>query len=97
MVSTINRRVARSIGVFLADGLAGVTVGFYEYFAYRANWWKYEPARVMLGDFCAVYIPVGEFFMFLPVLLIEGGDVLFPVRKGIGRTLGAHRPRRQTR
>jgi hypothetical protein len=50
--------------------LAALTVGFYEYFAYRANWWKYEPAHVMLGDFCAVYIPVGEFFMFLPVVLI---------------------------
>jgi hypothetical protein len=50
--------------------LAGLTVGFYEYFAYRAGWWKYEPAHVMLGGFCAVYIPVGEFFMFLPVLPI---------------------------
>lgn len=57
--------VSVAIGV-----LAGLTVGFYEYFAYRANWWKYEPARVMLGDFCALYIPVGEFFMFLPVIPI---------------------------
>jgi hypothetical protein len=24
----------------------------------------------MLGDFCALYIPLGEFFMFLPVLPI---------------------------
>ena len=50
--------------------LAGVTVGFYEYFAYRASWWKYDHAHAMLGDFCALYIPLGEFFMFLPVLLI---------------------------
>lgn len=49
---------------------AGVTIGFYEFFAYRADWWRYEPARVMLGDFCAVYIPLGEFFMFLPVIPI---------------------------
>jgi hypothetical protein len=49
---------------------AGITIGFYEYFAYRADWWKYEPARVMLGDFCAIYIPLGEFFMFLPVIPI---------------------------
>ena len=49
---------------------AGITIGFYEYFAYRADWWRYEPARVMLGDFCAVYIPLGEFFMFLPVIPI---------------------------
>src|SRR5262245_26118619 len=38
---------------------AGVTVGFYEYFAYRAQWWKYEPARRMIGNFCAVFIPAG--------------------------------------
>ena len=57
--------VSVSIAVF-----AGLTVGFYEYFAYRANWWKYEPARVMIGDFCALYIPVGEFLMFLPVIPI---------------------------
>jgi hypothetical protein len=50
--------------------LAGLTVGFYEYFAFRANWWKYEPARVMIGGFCAVYIPLGEFFMFLTVVPI---------------------------
>lgn len=49
---------------------AGVTIGFYEYFAYRADWWKYQPARVMLGDFCALYIPLGEVFMFLPVIPI---------------------------
>jgi hypothetical protein len=59
------------ISVSVANGvLAGVTVGFYEYFAYRADWWKYEPARVMVGEFCALYIPLGEFFMFLPVIPI---------------------------
>ena len=47
---------------------AAVTVGFYEYFAYKAGWWKYEPARVMMGNFCAVFIPIGEAFMFLTVL-----------------------------
>ena len=54
----------------LAASAAAVTVGFYEYFAYRASWWKYERANVMIGDFCAVYIPLGEFFMFLLVLPI---------------------------
>ena len=49
---------------------AAVTVVFYEYFAYKANWWKYERANVMIGDFCALYIPLGEFFMFLFVLPI---------------------------
>ncbi len=52
---------------------AGVTVGFYEYFAYRAQWWKYEPADVMIGNFCALYIPLGEFFMFLPIIPIAAG------------------------
>lgn len=50
--------------------MAGFTIGFYEYFAYRADWWKYQPARVMIGEFCAVYIPLGELFMFLPVIPI---------------------------
>ncbi len=57
----------------LAASAAAVTVGFYEYFAYRASWWKYERANVMIGDFCAVYIPLGEFFMFLLVLPIAAG------------------------
>ena len=47
---------------------AGVTVGFYEYFAAKAGWWKYQPAHVMLGDFCALFIPLGEAFMFLTML-----------------------------
>ena len=55
----------------LAIGVgAAVTVGFYEYFAYRAAWWKYERANWMIGDFCALYIPLGEFFMFLAILPI---------------------------
>jgi len=49
---------------------AGITVGFYEYFAYRAGWWKYEPAHAMIGNFCALYIPLGEFLMFLFILPI---------------------------
>src|SRR5262245_31969547 len=47
---------------------AGFTVGFYEYFAYRARWWRYEPANAMIGQFCAVYIPLGELLMFLVIL-----------------------------
>ena len=44
---------------------AGVGIGFYEYLAYANGWWYYEPARVMIGKYCAVYIPVGEFLLFL--------------------------------
>ncbi|MCC6557568.1 MAG: hypothetical protein IT372_31840 [Polyangiaceae bacterium] len=54
---------------------AGLMVGFYEYFAYRASWWRYEPANAMIGDFCALYIPLGEVFMFLPVLPIVARGV----------------------
>jgi hypothetical protein len=47
---------------------AGITVGFYEYFAYRAGWWRYAPAHYMIGAHCALFIPVGEAFMFLAIL-----------------------------
>ena len=54
----------------VAASAAAVTVGFYEYFAYRANWWRYEPANAMIGSYIALYIPLGEFFMFLTILPI---------------------------
>ncbi len=49
---------------------AAVVVGAYEYFAYRAGWWKYEPARAMVGHFCALYILLGEGLMFLTLPLL---------------------------
>ncbi|HZQ61714.1 MAG TPA: hypothetical protein VFC24_10220 [Casimicrobiaceae bacterium] len=55
--------------IVVASG-AGVTIGFYEYFAYRAGWWKYAPAHAMIGEFCALFIPVGEALMFLAILPI---------------------------
>src|SRR5438067_8222172 len=27
--------------------VAGITIGFYEYFAFRAGWWRYGPANAM--------------------------------------------------
>ena len=39
----------------------------YEYFAFRAGWWKYEPARVMIG-LSAPRIALGECLMFLVML-----------------------------
>ena len=62
-------RAAVIASVVVAVG-AGITIGFYEYFAYRAGWWKYHPAHAMIGSFCAVFIPVGEAFMFLSILPI---------------------------
>ncbi len=66
----ISTRTAAVIASLISASAAGVTVGLYEYFAYRANWWRYERANAMIGDFCALYIPLGEFFMFLPALFI---------------------------
>lgn len=81
----LRRRVARATALMIAAGstsvMAGVTIGFYEYFAYRADWWKYEPARVMIGDFCAVYIPLGEFFMFLPAIPIMARALARPEQR----------------
>jgi hypothetical protein len=78
----LRRRLSHTtaiVSVSIVNGLlAGVTVGFYEYFAYRADWWKYEPARVMVGEFCALYIPLGEFFMFLPVIPITARAMAQP-------------------
>jgi len=64
-MSTNRAAMASSASIGLA---ASITVGFYEHLAYRANWWKYEKTRLMLGDFCALYIPFGEFMMFLAII-----------------------------
>lgn len=68
--SRLNPRQAAVIASIVIAVAAGITVGFYEYFAYRAGWWKYEPAHRMIGSFCALFIPVGEAFMFLAILPI---------------------------
>lgn len=76
----ISIRAARAVASVVAASAAAVTVGFYEYFAYRANWWRYEPAHAMIGDYCALYIPLGEFFMFLFVLPIAARVLSRPDR-----------------
>jgi hypothetical protein len=63
------RRAAILVSIVIAIA-AGLTVGFYEYFAYRAGWWKYAPAHAMVGSFCALFIPAGEALMFLAILPI---------------------------
>jgi hypothetical protein len=75
------RAAAAIIASVSTSVMAGVTIGFYEYFAYRADWWKYEPARVMIGEFCAVFIPLGEFFMFLPAIPIMARALGKPDRR----------------
>jgi hypothetical protein len=77
----MSARTAAIVTTLLIAVAAGNTVGFYEYFAYRAGWWKYLPAHAMLGGFCALYIPFGEFLMFLAILPIAArgvGDDLHP-------------------
>ncbi len=68
------RGAALAASLLCAAG-AGNTVGFYEYFAYRAGWWKYEPAHAMIGSFCALYVPLGEFLMFLAILPVAARGV----------------------
>jgi len=68
--SRIRAFAAALVASLVIAASAGVTVGFYEYFAYRAGWWKYQPAHAMLGEFCALFIPLGEAFMFLAMLPI---------------------------
>ena len=67
-------RIGGPAALVAASGIvsvsAGVTVGFYEYFAFRAGWWQYAPAHAMLGPACALYIPLGEAFMFLTIIPI---------------------------
>src|SRR5207249_6268330 len=58
----LGRRGAAGVSAIAIGIGAAFTVGFYEYFAYRAGWWKYERANAMIGDFCALYIPLGELF-----------------------------------
>ena len=58
------------VGTLIGALSAGVAIGFYELFAYKAGWWHYTPARAMIGEHCALYIPLGEFLMFLPFLWI---------------------------
>ncbi|MDR3553504.1 MAG: hypothetical protein P4L55_01990 [Syntrophobacteraceae bacterium] len=73
--ASMTTKQAAIIASLLTGLAASVTVGFYEYLACRANLWRYEEARVMLGDSYALYIPLGEFVMFLAILPI-GARVL---------------------
>jgi hypothetical protein len=82
----LSERTAFVIASLVLGVSAGITVGFYEYFAYRANWWRYEPAHVMLGDFCALYIPVGEFLMFLGIIPVAR-RAMEPEREQLAATI----------
>lgn len=66
----MNPSSAAILASIVAGISAGITVGFYEYFAYLAGWWRYAPAHFMIGGYCALFIPVGEAFMFLTILPI---------------------------
>ena len=70
LVQSGNPRRAALMASLACGAAASLTVGVYEYLAYRAGWWKYEPARAMIGKFCALYIPLGEFVMFLAIVPI---------------------------
>ena len=61
----LDQRIAAIVSAVIVAIFAAITIGFYEYFAFRAGWWKYGTANAMIGSFCALFIPVGEAFMFL--------------------------------
>src|SRR5688572_14141503 len=68
----LRSRLGAGRAALLASSLvaisAGITVGVYEVLAARAGWWRYEPAHAMIGPSCALFIPLGEVFMFLAIL-----------------------------
>lgn len=66
---------AAVIATVVAASSAAVTVGFYEFFAFRAGWWRYEPAHVMLGSACAAFVPLGEGLMFLALPWIAARSI----------------------
>jgi hypothetical protein len=86
--SRMGQRAAAVISSVVIALAAGVTIGFYEYFAYRAGWWKYEPAHAMIGAFCALFIPLGEAFMFLAILPIAARAFAHAERKVAGSIEG---------
>jgi len=71
----------------LAGGIvASFSLGLYEYLAFRAGWWKYEPARVMIGSYGPAYVPLAEGMMFLamlPLLTWLGRAEASPGRRAI--------------
>lgn len=67
------RRAAWGASLVVAVA-AGLTVGLYEVLAPAVGWWKYEPARSSLWGL-ALYIPVGEALMFLPILPLAAAAV----------------------
>lgn len=85
-IGVIPRASLIAAGVAMVTGavVAGISIGLYEFLAYRAGWWKYLPAKMMIGPYCAAYIPLGESLMFagiLPVFasMVGGRD---PRRRG---------------
>ena len=72
---TRSDRTALVFAALIAAISASVTVGFYEYFAFRAGWWRYEPAHVMIGTACAAFIPLGEGLMFLALPVIAARSI----------------------
>lgn len=66
---------------------AGMMGAFWEVYAWRAGWWYYEPARVMLADHCAAYIALAEVFMgaaLLPIAARAIEDEARPLAAAVG-------------
>lgn len=63
------RRAALATAITMGIN-AGMMGAFWEIYAWRAGWWYYEPARVMLADHCAAYIALAEVCMGVAMLPI---------------------------
>lgn len=67
---SISQKSATLITSVVTGILAGLLICVFEYCAYQLGWWKYEKANAMIGDYCALFIPLGEVIMFLFLLPI---------------------------
>ena len=45
----LEQRIAAIFSAVIVAIFAGIMIGFYEYFAFRAGWWKYGTANAMIG------------------------------------------------
>lgn len=63
-----------AMGVTMVAGglLAAVWTVCTEFWAVKAEWWRYESGTAILGGACALYVVIGMFFIFVAFLPIFG-------------------------
>lgn len=86
MQSRFSHRAAAALTTLFGTLAAAMFYLFYEFYSGLAGWWRYEGASMMIGDFCALYIVLGEIFMITPALFVAA-HILSDSSGGRGRTL----------